>query len=63
MLDIVLVDDGAALEIVLEVVLVVELLELGELVVDVVLELLVGLGDAVKRQEQADDTLDTSKEH
>ena len=47
----------------LEVVLVVELLELGELVVDVVLELLVGLGDAVKRQEQADDTLDTSKEH
>lgn len=63
MLDVVLVDDGAALEIVLEVVLVVELLELGELVVDVVLELLVGLGDAVKRQEQADDTLDTSKEH
>jgi hypothetical protein len=62
-LDVVLVDDGAALEIVLEVVLVVELLELGELVVDVVLELLVGLGDAVKRQEQADDTLDTSKEH
>ncbi len=46
----------------LEVVLVVELLELEELV-DVVLELLDGLGDGVKRQEQAEDTLDTSKEH
>ena len=67
-LELVLVDDGAALETVLEVVLVVELLELDELVEETVLdvngaELLDGLGDAVKRQEQADDTLDTSKEH
>jgi hypothetical protein len=53
---------------VLEVALVVELLELEELVEETVLdvdgaELLDGFGDAVKRQEQADDTLDTSKEH
>lgn len=46
----------------------VKLLELDELVEETVLdvdgaELLDGLGDAVKRQEQADDTLDASKEH
>ena len=47
----------------LEVVLVVELLELDEVVDKTVLELLDGLGDPVKRQEQADDTLDISNEH
>lgn len=47
----------------LDVVLGAALLELGELVEEDVLELLDGLGDAVKRQEQADDTLDTLKAH